>query len=331
MPKPNNLIELVFGGTSIDCMFSSSQKNVIVTHAHSDHSRISKSKEKNYFMTSETKALIEAKKNTKIENAIETPLKKNFFVDGKEFTFFSSGHILGSVQIQVNSGQTVFTSDFKLNDSILFEGAKILEAETLVIESTFGLPEFVFPERQKIYSEIEKWAKLELKKNRLLVLGGYSIGKAQELTKLSNVLLDEVPLVHESILKPNKVYEEKGVHLGKFEVLNHNLKEFNVLILPPHLLDSNLIKALEISCGRKVSPSFFSGWNASFGFKSFPLSDHADFNQLMQYVEESGAKNVLTHHGFSRELAFLLKKRLGVNAKPLHELNEATQSNLLDF
>ncbi len=318
----------LFGETVIDPhVCSVKRKNFIISHAHSDHAKVSRAKEKTFFMTPETKKLI-ASRQKKEFNCSESVFKKKFVLDENEFVFFHSGHILGSSQIQINSGEIVFTSDFKLSDSVLFKGAEVLEAETLVVESTFGLPEYVFPERKKVYEQIEKWGKQELKENRLLVLGGYSVGKAQELTKISNVFLNETPLIHQAILKPNQVYEEHGVNLGKFELLNHNLKDFNVLIMPPHLMNPDLIKALEISCGRNVSPAVFSGWNGFYGTKSFPLSDHADFNQLIEYVRESGAKNVLTHHGFAEEFALSLRRKLGVNARPL---NGNSQSCLLDF
>ncbi len=318
---------ILFEEILIDPSSSPKKNNCIITHAHSDHAKVCKSKEKTFFLTSETNELIKVREKKEF-NAKEIPFKKKFSVEGNEFSFFSSGHILGSSQIQVNSGEIVFTSDFKLSDSVLFKGAKILEAETLVIESTFGLPDFVFPERNKIYEELEKYAKYELKENKLLILGGYSIGKAQELTKISNEFLNEIPLIHESILKPNNVYKKNGVDLGKFELLDHNLKEFNVLILPPHLIKPDLIKALEISSGRKISPVFASGWKGNFGFKAFPLSDHADFNQLLEYVEKSNPKNVLTNHGFAKELASSIRRKLGINARPL---DEKGQSNLLDF
>jgi len=319
---------VLFGETVIDPSVCSIKKhNAIISHAHSDHAKVSKLKEKTYFMTPETNQLIKSR-NLKEFNSVEVPFKKKFVVEENEFSFFSSGHILGSSQIKVNSGEVIFTSDFKLQDSILFDKAEILKAETLVIESTYGLPQYVFPERNKIYDEMEKWGKQELKENRLLVLGGYSIGKAQELTKISNKFLNEIPLVHEDIFKSNKVYEKNNVKLGKFELLNHNFKEFNVLILPPHLLKPDLIKALEISSGRKVSAAFSSGWNNFSIGKSFPLSDHADFNQLLKYVKESEAKNVLTHHGFAKEFASALRRKLGVNARPL---DEKGQSSLLDF
>jgi len=306
---------------------SSKKKNFIITHAHSDHAKVSASKEKTFFMTPETKKLIQTR-NSKKFNCSEVFFKKKFSLEDKDFRFIHSGHILGSSQIEVNGGEVVLTSDFKLSNSILFNKAEILQAETLVIESTYGLPQYTFPERKKVYEQIEKWGKQELKENNLLVLGGYSIGKAQELTKISNTLLNETPLVHEAILKPNQVYAESGVKLGKFELLNHNLKEFNVLIMPPHFLNPNLVKALEISSGRTVSTGIFSGWNGFFGSKSFPLSDHADFNQLLKYVKDSGAKNVLTCHGFSKEFAASIRRKLGVNARPL---NEDSQSSLLDF
>ncbi|MEM0372807.1 MAG: MBL fold metallo-hydrolase RNA specificity domain-containing protein, partial [archaeon] len=49
----------------------------------------------------------------------------------------------------------------------------------------------------------------------------------------------------------------------------------------------------------------------------FPMSDHADYYQIMEYVRRSRAKRVFTVHGYERELAVLIQKKLGVEAKPL--------------
>ncbi|MEM2093988.1 MAG: MBL fold metallo-hydrolase RNA specificity domain-containing protein, partial [Candidatus Bathyarchaeia archaeon] len=59
-----------------------------------------------------------------------------------------------------------------------------------------------------------------------------------------------------------------------------------------------------------------SGWRKEEPI-AFPLSCHADFAQLMQYVETVNPKAVLTLHGFSEEFARQVRKRLGIEARPV--------------
>ncbi|MEW6294998.1 MAG: MBL fold metallo-hydrolase RNA specificity domain-containing protein [Candidatus Diapherotrites archaeon] len=298
-------------------------KNVFITHAHSDHARING--HNNYFMSKETHSLLKTRKinSSRIK---ELEQKKKEALDNAKISLHHSGHILGSSQVMIEAEKNyVVTSDFKLQDSLLFKGAEILPSDVLIIESTFGLPEYVFPEREAVYREITRWTKERIHKKNFVVLGGYSIGKAQELTRIVNEFLGEVPLVHETVFNSNKVYEENGVKLGPYLKLDHNLKESNVLIMPPQLISRDLVHALSISIGRKAEAAIATGWNYSFnGFKSFPLSDHSDFNQLMQYVKESNPKNVFTVHGFAEEFAHSVKRKLGINARPLSESAQCT-------
>jgi putative mRNA 3-end processing factor len=69
----------------------------------------------------------------------------------------------------------------------------------------------------------------------------------------------------------------------------------------------------------------FSGWAQSSRFSfgrrtdySIPMSDHCDFNELVDMVVQSGAEQVYTIHGFVDEFAKYLKK-IGINAQPLVE------------
>ena len=51
---------------------------------------------------------------------------------------------------------------------------------------------------------------------------------------------------------------------------------------------------------------------------AFPLSDHADFPSLLAYARASGARRVLTVHGFAEQLARALRRE-GLRAEPLEE------------
>ena len=77
-----------------------------------------------------------------------------------------------------------------------------------------------------------------------------------------------------------------------------------------------------------------SGWAIDSGYKArlgvdeaFPFSDHADFNDLMSFVKACEPEMVITHHGFADSLAYEIKARLGIEARPLLK----GQRSLLEF
>lgn len=299
-------------------------QEVVVTHAHSDHCRLTSSN--NYFMTQQTHVLASPKKsvNVKVKNFGE-----KFHINGFDVTMHPSGHIFGSAQLKVANGlEAVITSDFKLQDSLLLKGAEILPCEVLLIETTFGLKEFSFPPREQVYTEMSKWVKERTSKNGFLVLAGYATGKAQELTRFCNDYLSTVPLVHSSVFEKNMQAKKSGAKLGDFIELDHNLNESNILIVPPSLVNNFLLEALSMQLGKKVECAVATGWKKS-RFKTFPLSDHADFNQLCEYVKNSEPKLVLTHHGFDKEFASTVTRELGIPARPLSQASQKTLSEFL--
>ena len=73
--------------------------------------------------------------------------------------------------------------------------------------------------------------------------------------------------------------------------------------------------------------ALISGWAKDADFArlfgadaTFDLSDHCDFDELMEVVERSGADQVYTVHGYTEDFARHLRKR-GVRASAL----EATE------
>ena len=314
-------------GLAIDASRKTDAKSLAITHAHSDHVNLS-SPGKSY-MTGETLALVNARYGSP-KNPSARPLGKKINSEAK-FSFLNSGHILGSAMVLVEGEKTALvTSDFKTTDSIVTKAAQPEQCDILVIESTYGKPEYVFPGRQETYNEMEKWAKKCLAENRLVVLCGYSLGKAQELTKFSNEFLGIEPLVHESVFKMNNVYSEYGSKIGNYILMDHNLKESGVLILPPTLAGKHLFSALEFSTGKKISSAIASGFNAPGFSRSFPLSDHACFPELMEFIESCAPEMVYTFHGFEEELARNVTRKLGIPAKPLNSVVKG-QSVLQEF
>lgn len=300
-----------------------SADHVIVSHAHSDHVCIGASNPFPYSMTAPTFGLIETKVPKKAVTRTHT-FKRHFSSPDGKFSFVNSGHILGSGQVVCEGEMKVcITTDFKLQDSIVQKGAEIVSCDTLVIESTFGLKEFSFAPRETVYEEMGKWMNEAEKNNHLPVLAGYATGKAQELTKIVNEYSNLTPYVHEGIFEKNKVHDAHGTNLGEYVKIDHNLKDAGLLILPPSLCAPHVLHAISVSAGRPISSAKCTGWGWKESFdRTFALSDHADYAQLLEYVKMAQPKQVFTHHGFERELAQSITRELKIPARPLDEAEQ---------
>src|SRR5690606_4064989 len=103
--------------------------------------------------------------------------------------------------------------------------------------------------------------------------------------------------------------------------------EGGVLICPPNLarkgvLDKIPAKRTAVVTGWAIDP------RARFRYRTdaaFPLSDHADYDDLLRYVDLVQPKRVLTLHGFASAFANDLRAR-GVEA---YAISEADQMQLL--
>ncbi len=286
----------------------------VISHAHKDHlGRIKKAV---------------ATRETAILAGLEG-YKERLVLDDLEIRLVNAGHILGSSQVEILDGYHIaYTGDIRLKDSLLFKGGEILNPDILIIESTFGLPSFSFPDPEEIYDEISRWVKANLSAGRNVLLGGYSLGKAQELTRLVNEI-GETPIVVNEIWKNNEIYSEMGVNVGEYLLAGtreskEESRDPSVFLVPMKMVSWETKQLMNVSYGRPTVVGIATGWARVFSFKSkgvdraFPLSDHADFNDLIRYARESGAKRIYTVHGYKNELARYLRKE-GLSAEALNK------------
>lgn len=276
----------------------------VVTHAHADH--IGAARKTAPFSTPGTHEIM------KVLGYSSEPLREGalrVFGDA-EVSFISAGHIPGSAQVIVDNGKRiVVTGDWKLEDDILEPGAEIPDdVDVLVLETTFGAPQYQFPPRKEVYSQIEKWAKTNLSIGNHVALLGYAVGKSQELTALLNSL-GIVPVVPERTHKVNALFGISDVLIGS-EGWREYVSEPRVFILPPNFLD--ILPALEVELGRKIVARSCSGWARN----GFPLSSHADFWQTIEFVQRVEPRLVLTYGGNAYQMATVLR-RMSYDARPL--------------
>jgi len=236
-------------------------------------------------------------------------------------TLFSAGHVLGSAQlmIEAENGSFVYTGDFKLRDSLTVEPPEVKRCDVVLMECTYGRPQYVFPSHQEVAAQMIAFAREALEGDAVPVFFAYSLGKAQEaMAMLGGAGL---PLtVHGAIDTLAQVYQECGVTLPPYA--RYHAESFDarsVLIWPPG--GKALPKALR---NKPVRTAVLTGWSLDRGAlfrygteRGFALSDHADYPALLQYVERAQPRKVLLNHGW-RDFVYRLRA-LGVDAEYLED------------
>lgn len=268
-----------------------------VSHAHSDH--VPSSMHGKVLVSSYTGSLI-SKDGTQ-----QYDFGEEIQIGGLKLSILESGHILGSGQLLIENGmRVVYTGDLNLRGGATTGRAAVPKCDVLIIEATYGHPCYNFPDRMEVVKEIKDWADECLGKDVTPVLMGYSLGKSQELTKYMTGTFDVA--VHETVYHYNQKYEELGVHLGEYSLFNGRCD--GVAIIPPTAKKS--LKGEGYEC------AFTSGWTVHRGVgrrygasRGFPLTDHCDFDDLIEYVERADPQAVYTTHGFAKEFSEELRER----------------------
>src|SRR5213594_1930232 len=290
-----------------------------VSHAHSDH--IAPHEE--IILSERTSRLLQHRMpGHRTEHVL--PFGEKGTVDGLDLMLLPAGHIFGSAQCFLFAGDEtlLYTGDFKLRPGKSAERAQWRHADTLIMETTFGLPRYRFPPTEQVIDQIVAFCRETIEAAQVPVLLGYSLGKAQEiLCSLDGAGL--TPMLHGSVYRMTRIYEQFGQSFCNYVRYKPNDVAGKVLICPP---SANRSQMLEKIPHRRVA--MISGWavdpNAIHRYgvdAAFPLSDHAGYDDLIRYVGLVRPRRVFTLHGFAAEFASDLRMR-GVEAWALSEENQ---------
>jgi DNA ligase 1 len=290
-----------------------------VSHAHSDH--IGNHRE---VILSKTTAKLMAARlpGRRVEHAL--PFHSLVDFRGASVTLLPAGHIFGSAQIHFQwRGKTLlYTGDFKLRPGKSAEPIGWLPADTLIMETTYGLPQYIFPPVDQVIAEVTNFCVETLEENLVPILFGYSLGKAQEILAALNGSGLRI-LLHPSVYRITKLYEELRQPLPEYFPYEENRTAGCVVICPPTANRTRLVQRIKnrrtaILTGWALNPATIYRYQCD---AAFPLSDHADYPDLIKYVELIQPKRVFTVHGFAREFAADLRRR-GIEAWSLGEDNQ---------
>ncbi|MGQ0796189.1 MAG: MBL fold metallo-hydrolase RNA specificity domain-containing protein [Nitrosopumilaceae archaeon] len=250
----------------------------------------------------------------------------NFVEEFENFSMIDSGHIFGARGLLF--GDDVFyTGDICTRDRGFLKGSKVPKCKTLITECTFGRPEFVFPKIDEITKKVNAIISEMYSKGIPVILHGYELGKAQTL---SNLFGHWDPLYyHDSVKRINDLHRNFDINLkdvmGHTEAEKEGLLEKKpwVMIAPSMGGKSQFVNYMKSKYGAVTIG--FSGWAQSsiYSFAkqhdySIALSDHCDYNDLIELVKKSNPEKIFTVHGFVDEFAKDLVN-IGYDAQPLRE------------
>jgi Cft2 family RNA processing exonuclease len=292
-----------------------------VSHAHSDHI----ARHQLALCTPATARLMFARLRGRKREEIILPFgAEHRLADGTRIVLHPAGHILGSAQFWAESehGTLLYTGDFKLRPGGAAEPCTTPRADTLIMETTFGLPRYVFPPEAEVHAAIVEFCRRAIADQVVPVLFAYSLGKTQELLAVLRGSGLRVMLDREA-RRLTQIYEELGVTFDAHEELDPERVAGHVVICPP-----NSGRAVSL---RRIEPkrtAFVTGWalDRSTIYRAkcdaaFPLSDHAGFDDLLRFVERVQPQRVFTVHGFATEFAATLRAR-GIEAWALGRENQ---------
>src|SRR4030095_6566760 len=290
-----------------------------VSHAHSDHI----APHRQIIVSERTARLMQARlPGKRIE--ILLPFGQETNVRGMQVTLFPAGHIFGSAQffLRTEDDSVLYTGDFKVRRGQSAEPAEWTTADTLIMETTYGLPRYRLPPTEEVITQIVAFCRDAIDNNEVPVLLGYSLGKAQEiLCALAGAEL--TPMLHGAVYQMTRIYQQNGQKFCEYARYRANNVAGKVLICPP---SANRSRMLEKIPRKRVA--MISGWavepSAIYRYQvdaAFPLSDHADYDDLLRYVDLVKPKRVFTLHGFAGHFARDLRAR-GIEAWALTEENQ---------
>ena len=301
----------------------------LITHAHADHARPGCGE---YWATGASEGILRQRLGTNI-NLIPIEYGDLHRIGEARVSFHSAGHVLGSAQIRLEAGSEswLVSGDYKRDADPSCAPFEPVTADVFITEATFGLPIYRWSPGSAVAAEILKW--WQGAPERASILFCYAFGKAQR------VLAELAALGVGAAGHPGAAGNEILLH-GAVETLMEPYRQAGIA-LPPTLPVSALERRADLAGRLVIAPpsahrsdwmkrfkepqtAFVSGWMAVRGARrrrgyerGFVLSDHADWNGLLQSVRGSAARQVYVTHGSSDVLARYLREIEGISAEPL--------------
>jgi putative mRNA 3-end processing factor len=300
----------------------------VQTHVHDDHmDNFETSKgAQNLFMSEATRRLLVSEFDADLpyrDNVYPLNLGEPHMIEDHKLILLHSGHMLGSVQVAVetpNGMRLGYSGDFR------WPLEEVIEVDALVVDSTYGSPE-----RKRDYSQADAEERfLNLVLGRVM-RGPIHIrahrGTIQRGLSILSGQVDCPILGSARLCQEVEIYREHGYTIGNICVVNsdegrQHIRSGKFIRLyckgdgePPIQLTKGSTITLSAYMSRRDDPVIEYS-DCSYGVA---LSNHADFEGTLEYIKASKAKYVVTDNvrgGHGVALAQQIVQRLGIPARP---------------
>lgn len=295
----------------------------LITHGHADHARAG---HRDVWATQQTLDIMGIRYGSDFcASGHPAPWRQTFSVNGVTVGFWPAGHVLGSAQILVDHDGTriVASGDYKRRTDPSCQPFEPVPCDVFITEATFALPVFRHPddrgEIDKLLTSVRQFPE------STHLVGVYALGKAQRLIRLiRDAGHNQTLYIHGALQKLCDYYQTQGIDLGPLEpatLEKGRTGNFagSIVLGPPSAFTDKWARRFPepITC-------FASGWmqvrqRAKQRGVELPLilSDHCDWDELLDTILELRPKEVWVTHG--RDDALVRWCELNqIRARPLH-------------
>jgi putative mRNA 3-end processing factor len=290
-------------------------EKAIITHAHSDHARYGNTL---YLCHELTRPILQLRLGEQQYQTLKWG--EVIIINGVKLSLHPAGHIIGSSQVRLeyNGEVWVFTGDYKTENDGISGQFEPIRCNTLITESTFGLPIYRWKPQSVIYSNIKEWISTNRANNKTSVLIAYSLGKTQRILQTVAEATDHI-FAHGAIYNIQRVMNKVGWNFPEVKQVSPDITK-DVLQQSVVLAPSGADASPWIRRFIPYSVGVCSGWMQVRGNvrrrnvdAGFPLSDHADWNGLLETVKATGAEKVYVTHGFQSAFSRYLNE-IGIDS-----------------
>jgi putative mRNA 3-end processing factor len=285
----------------------------VITHAHGDH-LVAGSRA--YLCSSSSLPLVRQRLGD--DASVQAiPFGESIAMGDVRVSLHPAGHVLGSAQVRVEQrGECwVASGDYKRAADPTCAPFEPQRCHTFITEATFALPLFRWDPAERTVDEIIAWWDEVSAADRPAVLFAYGLGKSQRILAELALRTDRPVYVHGSLVEANDAYTAAGVRLPEIRRATDEARGRSfagqLVVAPPSARGTLWMRRFG-----DHSSAFASGWMRIRGARrrraydrGFALSDHADWEALLQTIADTGAERVFVTHGYTEQLSRYLEAR----------------------
>lgn len=304
-------------------------KRALITHGHADHSRHGND---HYLCTDIAAPVIRHRLGAVDLDTVRYGEKR--VINGVSVSFHPAGHIIGSAQVRLEHGGKIWVmgGDHKLADDGIATPFEPIRCHHFISESTFGLPVYKWQPQAETFAEINEWWQTNANNGICSVIAGYALGKAQRILQGVDHSIGPV-FTHGAVENVNQIIRAQGIDLKPSERITGKeakdaYRKALVISTPSGTGSPWARKLMPMSIG------LCSGWMSLRGprrrrsvDRGFVMSDHADWNELLETIRLSEATHVYVTHGYTNIFARYLREQ-GYDAQVLETQFEGELSEI---